>query len=96
MNAPVPPGTTPQRSPSTPTDPNNQGTAAGQLLEAIQALTAQMQRQNELLGGLMTLGENGFITSVLLAERMQIPRQQLSQLLASERDAIRHLTQGKA
>lgn len=95
MNAP-PAAAQPPRTPSTPTDPNNQGTAAGQLLEAIQALTTQMQRQNDLLGGLLTLGENGFITSVLLAERMQIPRQQLTQLLASERDAIRQLLQGKA
>jgi hypothetical protein len=55
-----------------------------------------MQRQNELLGGLLTLGENNLITAVLLADRMQIPRQQLAQLLASERDAIKALTQGKA
>lgn len=91
------PQSPPPRNPSTEADPNNQGSAAGQLLEAIKALTQEMGRQNTLLAGLMTLGENAFITSVVIAERMQIPRAHLSQLLTSEREAIRQLiNQGKA
>lgn len=85
----------PPRNPSTASDPGNQGSAAGHLLDAIKALTVQMERQNDLLGGLLTLGENSFIASALIAERMNIPRPQLSQLLASEREAIRQLLQGK-
>ncbi len=85
----------PPRAPQTPSDPGNQGDAAGSLLQGINALTTQLQRQNELLAGLSTLIENNFITEVLIAERMQIPRQQLAQVIASERAAIKQLFSGK-
>lgn len=93
---PVPP-----RNPSTPSDPTNQGTtdqssAAQQLLSAINGLTVEMKRQNEILGGLSTLVENGFITSAIIADRMQIPRQQLAHILAAEREAIKSQLLGKA
>lgn len=88
----------PARSPSTPSDPGNQGAAAQQLLDAIQGLTTQLSRQNDLLAGLSTLAENNFIASVIIAGQMNVPRDQLAQIVAGERDTIKRqfLPQGKA
>lgn len=78
-----------QRQPQTASDPSNQGSAAGQLLEAIQALTTQLSRQNDLLAGLSTLTENGFIANVIIAERMGITQPELSHRLGAERETIK-------
>lgn len=86
----------PPRNPSTPTDPTNQGTAAGQLFEGVQSLTTALNQQNVILAGLSTLLENNFIASVIIAERMGVTRAQLAQVIASERDAIRELFKGKS
>lgn len=89
----------PQRQPSTPSDPGNQGGAAQQLLDAITQLTAQLSRQNDLLAGLSTLEENNFILNVMMAERMQISHPEISHKLSAERETIRAqflVKQGKA
>lgn len=90
----VPPGATPPqaqaaRQPSTQSDPNNQGAAAQQLLEGINALTAQLSRQNELLAGITTLAETTFASTVLIARQVNIPMEHLSAALAAEREGIK-------
>src|SRR3989304_3683506 len=88
----------PPRQPSTASDPNNQGAAAEQLLQAIRILTEQLTRQNELLAGLSTLGESSFILNVTMAQRMGITYEEISHRLSAERETIKaqFLSRGKA
>ena len=88
----------PPRQPSTASDPNNQGAAAEQLLQAIRSLTEQLTRQNELLAGLSTLGESSFILNVTMAQRMGITYEEISHRLSAERETIKaqFLSRGKA
>jgi hypothetical protein len=67
------------------------------LLDAISTLSQHLATQNGMLAGITTLLESNFIASVIIADRMGIPRDQLSSIIAGERATIRaqFFSQGK-